>query len=329
MRYFHWLITATFIMRRKLQFFPITSFAVVMGLTGLTIAFGKFYHLQWLPRIFYDVSIFFVLALFLFISLMYGMKAVLYPEEVKRDYRHRIRINFFSAISISLLLLSIAFYTYYPILAIVLWWMGVVLHTVFMFQTIGFWIQHNFEIHHFNPAWFIPVVGNILIPVSGVDFAPVIISWFYFAAGFFFWIVLFTIFLNRAIFHAQLPEKFIPTFFILLAPPAVGFIAYMRIAMSWDTFSVSLLMLTYFFIVLLAVMYRSFTKLKFFMSWWAFTFPLAASTIASAVAYQITDETIFKAISWALLIITLAAIGLVAWQTIFHLRKGEICVKED
>lgn len=81
--------------------------------------------------------------------------------------------------------------------------------------------------------------------------------------------------------------------------------------------------------MLLAVMYRSFTKLKFFMSWWAFTFPLAASTIASAVAYQITDETIFKAISWALLIITLAAIGIVARQTIFHLRKGEICVNED
>jgi hypothetical protein len=33
-------------MKQKIQFFPITSFAVVMGLTGLTIAFGKFYHFQ-------------------------------------------------------------------------------------------------------------------------------------------------------------------------------------------------------------------------------------------------------------------------------------------
>lgn len=300
-----------------------------MGLTGLAIVFGKFYHLQWLPKGFYDASLFFVLVLFLLVIFMYGMKAAFYPAEVKGDFRHRIRINFFSAISISLLLLSIAFYTYYPILAITFWWLGVVLHTIFMFQTIGFWIQHNFEIHHFNPAWFIPVVGNILIPVTGVDIAPVIISWFYFAAGFFFWIILFTIFLNRAIFHIQLPEKFIPTFFILLAPPAVGFIAYMRIAMSWDSFSVALLMLTYFFLTLLAVMYRSFTKLKFFMSWWAFTFPLAASTIASAVAFQVTNAYIFKGIAWLLLGVTLVAIGIVAWQTIIHIRKGEICVKED
>lgn len=316
-------------MKEKIQFFPITSFAVVMGLTGLTIAFGKFYHLQWLPRIFYDVSIFTVLALFFAFTILYGLKLVWYQEEVKTDFKHRIRINFFSAISISLLLLSIAFYTYFPLLSIALWWVGVILHTVFMFKTISFWIQHNFEIHHFNPAWFIPVVGNILIPVSGVDFAPVIFSYFYFAVGFFFWIVLFTIFLYRAIFHAQLPEKFIPTFFILLAPPAVGFISYIRITSSWDNFSVFLLLMAYFFVALLVTMYKSFTQLKFFMSWWAFTFPLAAITIASTLAYQITQYSFFMVAAWILLFAAIAAISIVAFYTIKHIRKGEICIKEE
>ena len=313
----------------KILFFPITGFAVVMGLTGLSIALGKFYHLQWLPRILYDISVYTVLALFLLFTLAYGLKLLLNPGEVMADFRHRIRINFFSAISISLLLLSITFYTYFPVLAIPLWWAGVLLHTFFLFKTISFWIQHNFEIHHFNPAWFIPVVGNILIPVSGVDFAPVLVSWFFFSIGFFFWIVLFTIFLYRAIFHAQLPEKFIPTFFILLAPPSVGFISYMRIAASWDTFSVFLLLITYFFILLLAVMYKSFTQLKFFMSWWAFTFPLASSTIASAVAYQVTTSAVFMYLAWVLMLCLITAISIVAWFTYVHARKGEICIKED
>jgi tellurite resistance protein len=316
-------------MKQKLQYFPITSFSIIMGLTGLTIAFGKFYHLQWLPRLFYDISIFTVLALFLVVSVLYGMKFLLFPEEVKIDFMHRIRINFFSAISISLLLLSIAFYTYFPILSITLWWVGVVLHTILMFKTISFWIQHNFEIHHFNPAWFIPVVGNILIPVAGVEYAPVIISYFYFVVGFFFWIVLFTIFLYRVIFHAQMPEKFIPTFFILLAPPAVGFISYMRITMSWDNFSVFLLLMTYFFLILLGVMYKSFYQLKFFMSWWAFTFPLAASTIASTVAFQITGYIFFKYIAWVLLLSAITSIFIVARSTYIYMQKGEICVKED
>jgi tellurite resistance protein len=316
-------------MKQKIQFFPITSFAVIMGLTGLTIAFGKFYHLQWLPRTFYDISIFTVLSLFLIFSVLYGLKLAWYPDEVKTDFKHRIRINFFSAISISLLLLSIAFYTYYPILSIALWWLGVMLHTVFMFKTISFWIQHNFEIQHFNPSWFIPVVGNILIPISGVDFAPLLFSYFYFAVGFFFWIVLFTIFLYRVIFHAQLPEKFIPTFFILLAPPAVGFISYIRLTASWDTFSIFLLFMAYFFVALLAVMYKSFTKLKFFISWWAFTFPLAATSIASVVAFQVTHMLFFKITAWVLLISAIVAIAIVAWYTYVHIRKGEICIKEE
>ncbi len=300
-----------------------------MGLTGLTIVFGKFYHLQWLPKIFYDISIFTVLTLFLLFAVLYGLKLAMFPEEVKADFNHRIRINFFSAISISLLLLSTAFYTYYPILAIVLWWLGVGLHTFFMLKTIGFWIQHNFEIKHFNPAWFIPVVGNILIPISGVDFAPVIFSYFYFAVGFFFWIVLFTLFLYRAVFHDQLPEKFIPTFFILLAPPAIGFVSYIRITSSWDSFAIFLIMIAYFFLALLATMYKSFTKLKYFMSWWAFTFPLTAVTVASTVAYQVTHYAGFMIISWVMIFITLTAVFIVARQTLLHIAKGEICIKEE
>lgn len=316
-------------MTEKLKYFPITSFAVIMGLTGLSIAFGKFYHLQWLPKIFYDISVFAVLALFLFFVVMYGFKLIKFPDEVKTDFTHRIRINFFSAISISLLLLSITFYTFYPLLSIAFWWVGVILHTVFMFKTIAFWIQHNFEIKHFNPAWFIPVVGNILIPVVGVDYAPISVSYFYFTVGFFFWIVLFTIFLNRVIFHAQLPEKFIPTFFIILAPPAVGFIAWMRITASWDAFAVFLLFMTYFFIGLLITLYKSFRKLKFFMSWWAFTFPLAATTIATAVAFQVTAEPILKYLAWLFMFSAVTANVIVAWFTIKGIRKGEICVLED
>lgn len=315
--------------KSKIQYFPITSFAVVMGLTGLTITLGKFYHLQWLPRYFFDVLLIFVTILFLVILVLYGLKAIWFPEEVKSDFRHRIRINFFSTISISILLLSIAFYSYYPILSIPLWWIGVLLHSFFMLKTISFWIQHNFEIHHFNPAWFIPVVGNILIPVTGVDLAPVGLSYFFFAAGFFFWVILFTIFLYRAIFHAQLPEKFIPTFFILLAPPAVGFISYIRIGMSWDLFSMFLLFIAYFIIALLSTLYKSFFRLKFFMSWWAFTFPLAAVSIMSTVAYQVTDFPGYKLVSWIMLAITLSAIGIVLRQTIIHLRRGEICIRED
>jgi tellurite resistance protein len=317
------------ILKNKLMHFPITAYAIIMGLSGLTIVFGKFYHMQWLPKIFYDVLLFFTLALFLVITFLYGLKAIRHFDEVQADFKHRIRINFFSAISVSFLLLSIAFMTYWPFLSMVMWWVGVVAHTFIMLYTISFWIQHNFEIHFMNPAWFIPVVGNMLVPIAGVEYMPKAFSFVYFAIGFFFWIILFAIFLNRAIFHHQLPQKFIPTLFILIAPPAIGFIAYIRITQSWDSFAAFMLFIAYFFVALLLFLYRSFKNLEFFLSWWAFTFPLMAVTLASLVAFQVSQVLIYKYVSFLLFAIAIFVVSFVTWKTLGKMRKGEICVNED
>ncbi|MBN2804328.1 MAG: SLAC1 anion channel family protein [Deltaproteobacteria bacterium] len=316
-------------MNDRLKFFPITAYAIVMGLSGLTIVFSKFYHLQWMPKILFDSLLFFTTGLFLFFTLMYGLKGIYYFEQVATDFKHRIRINFFSAISISFLLLAIAFLGYWPIVSLTFWWTGTILHTILMLHTIKFWIQHNFEINFMNPAWFIPVVGNILVPVAGVDFMPNAFSFFYFAVGIFFWIVLFTIFFYRAIFHHQMPQKFIPTLFILLAPPAVGFISYIRITQSYDAFSAFLLYLTLFFVALILFLYKSFYKIKFFISWWAFTFPLMAVTLATAVAFQVTALVIFKYISWGMFALAVTMVLFVAYKTILKIKANEICVNED
>lgn len=316
-------------MDSKLKYFPVTMYAIVMGLSGLTIVFSKFYHMQWLPKIFFDGFLFLTFALFLIISFFYGLKAIKHFDEVVADFKHRIRINFFSAISISLLLLSVAMMAYWPFLSLILWWVGVILHTVLMLYTISYWIQHNFEIQTMNPAWFIPVVGNIIIPVAGVEYMPKAFSFFYFAIGFFFWIILFAIFLYRAIFHNQLPQKFLPTLFILIAPPAVGFISYLRIGQSWDTFAVFMLYLAYFFVALILFLYKSFSKLKFFLSWWAFTFPLTAITIASVVAYQVSSQIIYKYLAFIMLAISVVMISIVVWRTLVHMKAGEICINEE
>jgi tellurite resistance protein len=316
-------------MQERLKFFPITAYAIVMGLSGLTIVFNKYYHLQWLPKFLFDGMLFVSLGLFLLISFFYGLKTIRYFEQTVVDFKHRIRINFFSAISICFLLLSIAFLGYWPILSLAFWWVGTILHTVLMLYTIAYWVQHNFEIHFMNPAWFIPVVGNILVPVAGVEFMPNAFSFFYFAVGIFFWLILFTIFFNRAIFHHQLPQKFLPTLFILLAPPAVGFIAYMRITQSWDVFSALLLHLTFFFVALLFFLRKNFYKIKFFISWWAFTFPMTAVTIAAAVAFQITALSLFKYLSWVMFAAAIAIIAFVTYKTVLKINDREICVNED
>jgi tellurite resistance protein len=316
-------------MNERIKYFPITAFAIVMGLSGLTIVFSKFYHLSLMNKLFFDVTLIFTTVVFLSVLILYLLKFVNFFEEVKTDFFHRIRINFFSAISISLLLLSIAYYAYWPIVSIPLWWLGLLLHSIIMFYTISFWFRHNFEIHAFNPAWFIPVVGNIIIPVVGVDFMPKAFSLFFFVVGFLFWIVLFVIFLYRVIFHDQLPQKFLPTLFILIAPPAVGFIGYMRIFQSMDLLAGFLLFSAYFFVLLLVFLVKSFKGLKFFISWWAFTFPLTAVTIASIVSFQVTSNVVYLYFSWLLFVFALLAVALASAKTIQKIYTKELCVKEE
>jgi tellurite resistance protein len=313
----------------RLPFLPVTAFAMVMGLTGLAIALGKFYHLQWLPKGPFDTMLFTALAVFVCLSVLYAAKAALYFDEVKKEFNHPVRTNFFATISISFLLLAIGFHAYWPILGMVFWWVGTILQTYFALRTMSFWVQHNYEIHHCSPAWFIPVVGNILVPVVGVDFAPKGFCFFYFAFGMFFWIALFAIVFYRIIFHPQMPAKFVPTFFILIAPPAVGFISYVRLTASWDTMALFLLFVAYVFVALLVFMHRSFFSLRYFLSWWAFTFPLAAVTIATTVAYQITASPVYKVLAFLLLAATLFVIVLVASLTVLHARRAEICIPED
>ena len=300
-----------------------------MGITGLAIAFSKYSQLDWLPDIFYKASLIFVSALFILITVLYFLKTIYHFKEVKKDFKHRIRINFFSAISIFFLLLSIAYHPMSHNISKVLWWIGLVLHTYMMLHTIAFWIQHNFEIRFFNPAWFIPVVGNILIPIMGVEFMPRSFSFFYFSVGGFFWIILFTIFLNRVVFHDQMPQKFIPTLFILIAPPAIGFVSYYKLTNQWDLLGEFLLNITFFFVLLIAFLAKSFKNIKFFVSWWAFTFPLDALTIASALAYQVSGNDIYKYISFAGFVLALSFIIIVSYKTIEKIRKHEICVNEE
>ncbi|RXJ70147.1 C4-dicarboxylate ABC transporter [Halarcobacter ebronensis] len=318
----------TAIPSNRLQFFPVMMFAVVMGFTGLSIVFYKMSQDLVFPTIIADIFGYISLTLFIVISLFYFKKILTYKEEVKKEFTHPIRVNFFAAISISMLLLSIFFRHSLQELSYIMFLVGALLHFFFTFYTIKFWINNNLEMQHSNPAWFIPIVGNIIVPIAGKGFVPDEILYFYFSVGLFFWIVLFAIILNRIIFHNQFAPKFMPTLFILIAPPAIGFIAYEKLVSHLDFFAHMLYSLALFFTILVFVMYKNYIKIKFFISWWAFTFPMAAISIATILMYELSHENIYAVLAYLFTAITVFVVFLVAKETIVHMFKKEICIME-
>ena len=312
----------------RLQFFPIMMFAIVMGLAGLTLVFKKVSEALYLPSVIYTIMMIGTTIIFFIITFMYLKKIMKHKEEVKKEFSHPIRINFFAASSISILILSMVYKNTIDPIAQIFFIIGAVLHIFFTFYTIRFWINNNLEMQHSNPAWFIPIVGNLIVPIAGKGFVDDSILYFYFSIGIFFWIILFSIILNRIIFHNQFAPKFMPTLFILIAPPAIGFISYIKLTGSLDFFAQILFNLGLFFTILVFVMYKNFINIKFFISWWAFTFPMAAITLATVLMYDLTQKWFYGLLSYILMTITTVIIYLVAKQTIIHMNKKEICIME-
>ncbi|MDP1900641.1 MAG: SLAC1 anion channel family protein [Rubrivivax sp.] len=313
----------------RLRHFPISFFAVVMGLAGFSIAWSRAESILHLPFAIGGALGWLAAVAFALIALTYLLKFTRYPGEVAKEFRHPIRVNFFPAASIGLILLSIVAFEPAPGAARVLWSVGTALHLVLTLVVMNRWIHHpGIEMIHVNPAWFIPVVGNILVPIVGVRLFPAEVSWFFFSIGLVLWPVLLTIVLNRLFFHAPLPPRLTPTLFILVAPPAVACIAYVALTDRVDAMAHVLYSAALFFTLLLSTSAARFLRTPFFLSAWAYSFPLAAMTIASLMMLHRVGGSGYAWIAIGLLVVLTLVIALLLVRTAVAMARHQVCVEE-
>ena len=313
----------------RLQHFPIAWFAMIMGLGGLTIAWRRAEELMGLGMAVSPWLLGLTTLLFIGLSGTYALKMLKHREAVAKEWAHPVKMNFIPTVSIALILLSIGWLPFSAPYSKLLWLAGSAMHLVLTLHVMTQWMHHSkFEIVHLNPAWFIPVVGNILVPIAGVTHAPAEISWFFFSIGLLFWPVLLTIIFYRVIFHGSLPERLMPTLFILIAPPAVGFLSYVRLTGGLDMLALLFYYSALFFTLLLFAQLAWFARLKFFLSWWAYSFPLAAITVATFVMYEITANLLFARLASILLGVATVVIGGLFLRTALAVGRKEICVEE-
>ena len=317
-------------MDTRIQNFPISFFSIIMGLVGFTIAIQKAETIFSFQNILSTSLLYFSVFLFVCTSILYLIKMLKYFPKVREELNNPIRLSFFPTFTISLLLMSIALLEINLELSKNIWILGTIFHLIATITILSMWVrQSKFEIQHFNPAWFIPIVGNMIVPIAGVVHFDKDLSWFFFSIGIVFWVLLFTIFLYRIIFHAPLPEKLIPTFFILIAPPAVGSISYLKLNGMIDNFAKILYFFAIFLVIFLMAQFQMFYKIKFYLSWWAYSFPIAAITIASAIMYKMTLLPLYKVLFLTLLSLLTLVILILFVRTVKAIFKGEICVKEE
>jgi tellurite resistance protein len=310
----------------RLAFFPVSFFSVIMGLSGLTIAWEKAQHVFNVDLGINVWLVTFTASVFGLLLLLYLGKVVRHPQSVTQELSHPVKLSFFPTISISLLLLATALQGLNVSFVLPVWAAGALLHLVFTLYVVNKWMHHaHFQIQHINPAWFIPAVGNVVVPITGVTLGYVDVSWFFFSVGMFFWLILMTLVFNRMIFHQAIDAFLLPSLFILIAPPAVGFIAYMRLENELDAFARVLYFFGLFLTMLLFSQFGRFAKLTFGLPWWAYSFPLSAITIASFVMYEKSHVVAYQWIASGLLVLLTGLVTLLVVLTLRAVFRNDVC----
>ncbi|WP_299545852.1 SLAC1 anion channel family protein [uncultured Helicobacter sp.] len=327
-----------------LMHFPIMFFASIMGVGGLSLVASKSIKVFNLTQLNGLLIALVALSAFLFcvVALLYVLKILKYPNAFKKELKHPVRINFFAATSVSVLIVLMLLLPFIPkSFGITLFYLGALLQLIFSLYVVRFWFINEMQQKMANPAWFIPIVGNLIVPLAGMQFntqsyvIPFEILIFYFGMGSFFWILLNAALLIRLVFGENLPQKFLPTLFIFIAPPSVFSLDILMLfghfsqlqtlyGIASASFSIAL-----FFMLLMVSMFGVFRCIKFALSWWAFTFPTAAFTLCALELYAISHSKFYAFLGIFGIILTTIIVCIVSFRTLIAIQKREICVLEE
>jgi tellurite resistance protein len=313
---------------RILEYLPVGLFGSVMGLTGLSVAW-RFAHTRYglSARIADSIGVIAV-ATFVVLTIGYLVKLATATDAVKAEFRHPIAGNLFGTFLISLLLLPIVLAPISLRLAQGMWIAGAIGMLAFAWMIVTRWMSDRQQVAHATPAWIVPVVGLLDVPLAlpslglpplhGVMVASL-------AIGLFFAVPLFTLIFSRLVFEPPIPDGLQPTLLILVAPFAVGMSAYVVTTGTVDTFAESLFAITLFVLaVLLNRMRYLLACCPFRVSWWAVSFPLAASAIVALRFATARPSEITDAIALALLALATVTIAALFVRTLYGVMTGEL-----
>ena len=308
-----------------LMHLPVSLFATVMGLGGFTLALTLGERTLGLPHI-ASVAVFILaLATFVMVLAVYATKLLRHPDAVNGEWRHPVRLAFFPAISIGLLLLAAGAVEHLPAIAPALWIAGFSLQSVLTLAVIATWIgPRPFQLPQVGPAWFIPAVGNVVVPIAGVPLGFADLSWISFSAGMIFWLLLLALVFHRLVISEPLPPRLQPTLAILIAPPAVAFLSLIRLDPSADGAARLLGGMTFVFAAIVATQLPRMLKAPFSVAWWAMSFPLAALTLATMRYGEMIGQPWLVTVGQGLLALLTVLIAVLVVRTLRLVLRGDL-----
>lgn len=268
--------------RRSISQLPINLFASVMGITGLGLAWREAAKSLGLPSLPGEYIGGLGTLVFVALAIGYVSKWVRHPSSVSSEFAHPVQSNFFATVAIGLLLQSAFLNRYSPLLSQGVWIAASALTFALAYVVAKAFLGRQQLRETTLPPLLIPGVATLDIAVTGYAMP---FSWahevnmFAFAIGSVMAAVFVALIFSRLRHEDPVPLPARPSLMVLVAPFAVGFLAYTNVTGSVDLFATVLFYFGLFLMLVLSPMVFR-THIPFSITWWAISFPLAALSIA-------------------------------------------------
>lgn len=307
-------------------------FAIVMGLSGLSLAWKRAEPLMGEAALAASLAIGILAALaFATLAVLSVLRMQRYAQALAEDMKHPVRHAFIAAIPISLILLATVLHALEGPhgLTVGLWMLGSVVQFGVTVWVLSRWLNGNKEggmvWAGVTPVLFIPVVGNVLVPLAGVGLGYPQWSAAQFGVGIFFWPVVMTLLVVRMGTMGMWPDRLLPTTFIAVAPPAVGGLAAMQLGapetIGWLCWGIGL-----FFLMWAGSVTKRILTQPFAITFWAISFPLASF---AALTLRLSPPAgFFTVIAMMTLALSSVVIAGLALATYKGLRQGHMLAPE-
>lgn len=328
-----------------LKFLMPSWFSLVMGLSGLTLAWQRASGLlgPWatgVALVLGAVSAL-VFGVLLLASLLRWQR---HPEALADDLRHPVRHAFVAALPVgALLLVAVAVAlggvdVPWRFVLNSLWWLAALGQLWVTVWALGRWFAvpapgaaPGSLWPAVTPVLLIPVVGNVVVPVAGLPLGHDAWSMVHLGIGVFFWPVVFTLLIVRRLTHSPLPDRLLPSWMITLAPPSVIGVVLDQLAAPLPVL-VAVWGVGLFVLLWVGTLAKRIAAQPFGIPFWALSFPLAAFTTLTLRITERLQGTASHGVAqtgaMVLLAITTIVITWLVLATVRGLRQGTLLAPE-
>jgi len=247
---------------------PIAGLMLAIAATGnLLLSYGAIYK-----------SIFGIISALILVLLI--LKAFFDASGILDSIKNPVIASIVPTFTMGLMLLVTYMNPYAHSISFGIWVFALLLHCLLIIQfTIKFIL--NFDIKKVFPSYFVVYVGIVVASMTAPTYNLISLGKGIFWFGLISYLCLLPIVIYRTFFIKAIPEPALPTIAIFAAPTSLCLAGYLACFPVKNTYIVGFLGVLSFLMFLGVIFYLpKLLKIKFYLSYSAFTFPLVISAVA-------------------------------------------------